>query len=310
MKTILVTGGAGYIGSVCVKALLDKGCKVIVVDNLSKGLRKLVDKRAVFYKLDLKANLSKVFRKKIDAVIHFAAYKAVGESMENAVKYSDNITGTINLLDNMAKHNVKKIIFSSSAAVYGDPSYTPMDEKHPTVPVNYYGYTKLECEELIEWYSKIYGIKYVSLRYFNVVGDAIGYVDPAPENVLPIIMEVVIGKRKKLVIFGDNYKTRDGTGVRDYIDVNDLVRAHMLALKLNKNEIINLGTSHGTSVQELVNYTEQVVGNSFPVKIGPRRKGDPAAVVASNKKARRLLRWKPDVSIIDSIKSTYEAYKR
>ena len=308
MGNILVLGGAGYIGSVCVKELLNNGHKVIVVDNLSKGIKNLVDSRAEFFKMDTKDDLSEVFNKKIDGVIHFAAYKAVGESMENAVKYSDNITGTINVLNHMVKYGVKKIIFSSTAAVYGDPSYVPMDEKHPTIPVNFYGYTKLQCEKLIEWYSKVYGINYVNLRYFNVVGDAIGYVDPSPENVLPIIMEVVTGKRDQLTIFGDDYDTRDNSCVRDYIDVSDLVKAHILALELNSNSVINLGTSNGVTVKELIKYTEELIERKLPCKIGPRRKGDPAVVIASNEKAKKLLNWEPKVTIKDSIKSTYEAY--
>ena len=308
MGNILVLGGAGYIGSVCVKELLNNGHKVIVVDNLSKGIKNLVDSRAEFFKMDTKDDLSEVFNKKIDGVIHFAAYKAVGESMENAVKYSDNITGTINVLNHMVKYGVKKIIFSSTAAVYGDPSYVPMDEKHPTIPVNFYGYTKLQCEKLIEWYSKVYGINYVNLRYFNVVGDAIGYVDPSPENVLPIIMEVVTGKRDQLTIFGDDYDTRDNSCVRDYIDVSDLVKAHILALELNSNSVINLGTSNGVTVKELIKYTEELIERKLPCKTGPRRKGDPAVVIASNEKAKKLLNWEPKVTIKDSIKSTYEAY--
>ena len=309
---ILVTGGAGYIGSAAVKALADNKHKVIVVDNLSKGSIKLVDKRASFYKVDLvdRKKLDLVFKNnKIDAVMHFAAYKAVEESMQNPRKYSDNITGTINLLDMMVKYNVKKLIFSSSAAVYGTPIYTPIDEKHPTKPINYYGFTKLECEKIIEWYSKVHNINYISLRYFNVAGDAgLGYIDPSAKNIFPIIMEVLTGKRDKLTIFGKDYNTRDKTCIRDYIDINDLVKAHILALNVNKNSVINLGTAKGISVKELVKHIIKFNGNTFNYKFGPRRKGDAPILITSNKKARKVLGWKPKKNIKDMIKSTYEAY--
>ncbi|MBD3355056.1 UDP-glucose 4-epimerase GalE [Candidatus Woesearchaeota archaeon] len=314
MKQILVTGGAGYIGSAAVKALVEKGYEVVVVDNLSKGVKELVDKKAKFYKVDLidKEALDNVFQEnEIDAVMHFAAYKAVGESMENAVKYSDNIKGTINLLDMMVKYNVNKIIYSSSAAVYGEPKYNPIDEKHPTEPCNYYGFTKLECESLIRWYGKVHDIDYVSLRYFNVAGDSgLGYIDPNALNIIPIIMEAATGKRDKLIIFGDDYDTRDGSCVRDYIDVNDLVRAHILALDINSSEIINLGTSDGTTVKELVKAATDIVGKEFNYEIGERRKGDPAKLVASNKKAKEILGWKPEKDIKDMLESTFKAYNK
>jgi UDP-glucose 4-epimerase len=257
---ILVTGGAGYIGSACVHKLIKKH-EVVVVDNLSKGKKEFVDPKAEFYKLDLadRGALQKAFSKKIDAVIHFAAYKAVEESMEDAVKYSDNITGTINLLDMMVKKGVRKIIFSSSAAVYGMPKKEIVDEDAETKPINYYGYTKLACEQIIGWYSNIHAIEHVNLRYFNVAGDSgLGYVDPDAKNIVPILMEVLSGKRKKLTVFGNDYKTRDGTCIRDYIDVNDLVDAHILALDVEGSHVINLGTSKGSSVLELINATEKV----------------------------------------------------
>ncbi len=314
MKQILVTGGAGYIGSAAVKSLVEKGHEVVVVDNLSKGVKELVDDKAKFYEADLtdKKALDKVFKENdIDAVMHFAAYKAVGESMENAVKYSDNIEGTINLLDLMVKYDVKKIIYSSSAAVYGEPKYNPIDEKHPTDPCNYYGFTKLECESLIRWYGKIYDIIYVSLRYFNVAGDSgLGYIDPNALNIIPIIMEVATGKRDKLVIFGEDYDTRDGSCVRDYIDVNDLVKAHILALDAKSSEIINLGTSKGTTVKELVKAAIDVLGKEFNYEVGEKRKGDPAKLVASNEKAKEVLGWEPQKDIKDMLESTFKAYNK
>ena len=313
MKTILVTGGAGYIGSVAVKTLLGKGYEVIVVDNLSKGIRRLVDKKAKFYEVDLvdKHELDKVFSEnKVDAVMHFAAYKAVGEGERNAVKYSDNVTGTINLLNLMVQYHIKKLIYSSTAAVYGMAEESPVTENSLTVPINNYGVTKLACEMLIEGYSKAHGINYVSLRYFNVAGDGgLNYLDPAPENVLPILMEVLIGERDKFTIFGNDYDTRDGTCIRDYIDVNDLVDAHVLALDVKGNEVINLGTSTGVTVKELVDIVIEVTGMKFDYEYGARREGDCAELVASNEKARKILDWKPKRSIKDMIKSTYEAYK-
>jgi len=304
---ILVTGGAGYIGSACTKELLDAGHSVVVVDNMSKGVRDLVDERSQFHQIDLiDPQLDKVFP--VDAIIHIAAYKAVGESMDDPVKYNDNITGTLNLLTAMVKHGTKKIIYSSSAALYGMPEYSPLDENHPLKPINYYGYTKLCSEELIKWYSETKGIEFVSLRYFNVVGDyGLKYIDPDPQNVLPILMEAVSGKRDKFVVFGNDYETRDGTCVRDYVHIKDLVKAHVLALDA-KNEIINLGSAKGMSVTELVDSVKRVTGRDFPVEIGPRRDGDCAELVASNQKAKEILGWQPKQNMDDAIKSTFEAY--
>jgi UDP-glucose 4-epimerase len=310
-ETILVTGGAGYIGSAAVKKLISKGYDVIVVDNLSKGKRNLVDKKAIFFEVDLtnKKELATVFNQKIDYVMHFASYKAVGESMKNPEKYSDNIIGTINLLDLMVKHNVKKIIYSSTAAVYGMPEKNPITEDHPTNTINYYGYTKLTSEKIIDWYSSIHDLKYVSLRYFNIAGDfGLNYIDPEAENIFPIIMEVIFGKRDKLTIFGDDYDTRDGTCIRDYIDIHDLIDAHILALNINENQIINLGTSNGTSVKELVDAIIKVTGKDFPYEIGKKREGDPGTLIASNEKAKEILNWEPKKDIKDMIKSTFDAY--
>jgi len=312
-KTILVTGGAGYIGSVAVKVLVEKGYNVVVIDNLSKGSKELVHKKAKFYEADLvdDVSLGKVFvENDINAVILFASYKAVEESMKDAVKYSDNIKGTINLLNQMIKNDVKKIIFSSSAAVYGEPKKGIVDEKSPTKPINFYGFTKLDCENIIEWYHEIYNLGYVSLRYFNVAGDAgLNYVDPDAKNVLPIIMEVLFEKRDKLMVFGDDYPTRDGTCIRDYIDVNDLVDAHILALETDYNGVINLGTSNGVSVKELITLTEEVVGKKIPFIIGKKRPGDPPMLIASNKLAKKVLGWEPKRTVKEMIKTTYEAYK-
>ena len=312
-KRILIAGGAGYIGSIAVKSLIEKGYNVIVIDNLSKGIKSLVDKKAKFYQGDLcnKEFVNKVFSEnKIDAVINFAGYKAVGESMQNAVKYSDNITGMINLLNAMVENNIKLIIYSSSAAVYGLPDKEIVNENEKTNPINYYGYTKLACENLMNWYSKIYNIKYCSLRYFNVAGDGgLNYIDPEAENILPIIMEVVFGKRNKLTIFGNDYNTPDGTCIRDYIHVLDLVYAHILALDLKQSEIINLGNSKGFSVKELLDTTKEIISREIPFEYGPKRAGDPASLLASNNKAKDVLGWEPKHTLKDMIKSTYNAYK-
>ena len=312
MKTILVTGGAGYIGSAAVKALA-QSCRVIVIDNLSKGQKRLVDRRARFIRADLadRQSLSQAFDERIDAVMHFAAYKAVGERMADAKKYSDNITGTINLLNLMVEKGVKKIIYSSSAAVYAMPETGIISENDPTGPSSFYGYTKLASEQLISWYGRVHGIKAVLLRYFNVAGDAgLSYIDPAPQNILPIIMEAVVGKREKLTIFGNDYKTPDGTCVRDYIDVNDLVRAHLLALDSDFQGAVNLGTSNGVSVKQLVDAAMEVTGVNFSVEYGPRRAGDVDMLVASNSLAKKALGWKPQVGIKEMIRTTYEAYAR
>ena len=308
---VLVTGGAGYIGSVAVKLLLDAGHHVAVVDNLSKGKKELVDSRAVFYKCDItdvKA-LGVVFSSlSFDAVMHFAAHKDAGESMRDIPKYSQNVAGTINVLDMMVKHDVGKIIFSSSAAVYGNPEYVPIDEDHPTEPINYYGFVKLECERLMGWYSKIHGIVCISLRYFNVAGDALGYVDPKASNVIPIIMEVAVGKRESLNVYGNDYDTADGTGVRDYIDVNDLAEAHVLALKLDSSETINLGTSKGTSVMELLTAMEDVCGHPVAYSVVERRPGDPASLTASFDKASKVLGWKPKKNVKEMVGNMHKAY--
>ena len=298
MNEILVTGGTGYIGSATVKALIANKNSVIIVDNLSNSDKRYLNPKATFYQVDLtnKSELDKVFSKhQINQIIHFAAYKSVEESMSNLEKYSKNIIGTINLLDCMVKHNIKKIIFSSSAAVYGEPITVPIDENHLTNPVNYYGFTKLDCENIIQQYSKLKGIVGICLRYFNVIGDAgLNYIETHPENILPIIQEVLDGKREKLTVFGNDYQTKDGTCIRDYIDLNDLVRAHLLAMNLEQSEIINLGTAKGTSVLELIRWVENKNGKKVKYEFGPRRKGDPAIITASYEKAKRVLGWIPE----------------
>ena len=309
MKTILVTGGAGYIGSIAVNQLVEQ-YKVIVIDNLSKGKKELINPKAIFYHIDLtdKEKLNNIFKEhKIDCIIHFASYKAVEESMSNAVKYSDNIIGTINLLNNMVKHKAPKIIFSSSAAVYGIPKTQIIDEQTELKPINYYGFTKKAIEEIIKYYHEIHNIQYISLRYFNVAGDVLNYLDPEANNIFPIIMEVITGKRDKLKIFGDDYNTPDHTCIRDYIHVSDLVQAHIKAINTDYNGAINLGTGKGYSVLELVKAFQ--LKNPFKYEFAKRRKGDCEFLVASNQKAKEILKWTPKLTLKDMIDSTFKAYE-
>ncbi|MGM5483321.1 MAG: UDP-glucose 4-epimerase GalE [Nanobdellota archaeon] len=311
MEKILVTGGAGYIGSVAVKRLADKGYKVFVIDNLYKGNKDLIDKRAVFFHADLcdESGLRDVFNyEDFDAVIHFAAYKAAGESMKNAVKYSDNIKGTLNLLNMCVDFNVKRFIFSSSAGVYGD-SDNVLDEDSLTNPINFYGFTKLECEKIIDWYNKIHKLSFCCLRYFNVAGDELGYQDPDAKNVFPIIMETIEGKKEEFCVFGNDYPTKDGSCIRDYIHISDLVDAHILALENSYNGILNLGSEEGFSVFELVKYFKEISGKDFKLKIESRREGDPAKILASSKKAKDILGWSPKKNIRDMVDSTIKSYK-
>ncbi len=311
-QTILVTGGAGYIGSVTVFKLVSMGYKVIVIDNLKKGKKELVDQRAQFIEGDIldKKLLQEVFSEhKIDKVIHFAALKSARESMYDLANYSQNITGTINILNKMVESNVKDIIFSSSAAVYGEPRDDIIEETHPTNPVNFYGFTKLEAERIIEWYVKLKNISCISLRYFNVAGDGgLNYIDPHAENIFPIIGEVISKKREMLEVYGDDYQTSDGSCIRDYIHVEDVASAHIKALNLSGSHVINLGTSKGVSVLELINAFKEVIKEEIPYKITSRRTGDPAKLIASNKKAKELLGWIPEKTVKDMVESTLNAY--
>lgn len=319
---ILVIGGAGYIGSHVVKALLNSDHKVSVYDNLSTGLEVNYFKDADYTVgdiLDYPA-LYKAMSRNVDAVIHLAAKKAVGESMENPEKYAlNNIAGAINVLNAMSACDVKRLVFSSSAAVYGEPLYLPIDEKHPLNPMSFYGFTKYDMEKYFEWYDRLKGIKYVSLRYFNAVGyDEDGDVrglENNPQNLLPIVMEVANGSREKMKIFGNDYPTRDGTCIRDYIHVTDLGTAHAAAIsylgKAEESQVFNLGTSEGISVLEMVNKTEELIGRKINYEFAPRRPGDPAVITASAEKAAKVLGWKAEHSAVDNIiLSTWQVYKR
>ena len=320
---ILVTGGAGYIGSHCVMALLDKGYEVVVFDNLSTGHIETVERLKQYGKVEFvqgdllnKQDLDKVFEKRqIDAVIHFAAVALVGESVENPQKYYvNNVCGTINLLGKMLENNVKKIVFSSTAATYGEPNYIPIDENHPQNPINPYGMSKLMIEKIMDDYSKAYDLRSVRLRYFNVAGadseSRVGEWHDIETHLIPNVLKSTFAGGKQFKMFGDDYNTKDGTCVRDYVNVEDLAQAHLLALKYLDNggetNYFNLGTKDGNSVKEVFEACEKVTEQKISVEICPRRAGDPASLVADNTKARQTLGWEPKRTLDDSIKSAYE----
>lgn len=304
---ILVTGGAGYIGSHIAHDLIELGYEVIILDNLSSGSPLNVSPESKFIKGDIndENTLTNVFSNKIDAVFHFAAYKAAGESMINPSKYAmNNIGGSIKLLNKMVEHNVKYFIFSSSAAVYGNPVNLPITENHPLNPINYYGYTKLSIEQNLEWFSELKGIRYAALRYFNATGyDFKGRIkgkEKNPANLCPVIMEVLSGIRTGMEVFGNDYKTPDGTCIRDYIHVNDLATAHVKSLQYiqsgEKNLIVNLGTGKGYSVMELLSTAEKVSGKKVNYKISGRRPGDPEVLIASAELANNIIEWQAQYS--------------
>lgn len=311
--SILVLGGAGYIGSHAVYRLIDKGEKVVVVDNLQTGHAGAIHPEATFYKGDIRnrAFLQEVFQKEtIEAVIHFAANSLVGESMEVPLKYYDNnVYGTQVLLETMIEHNVKKIVFSSTAATYGEPKAVPITEQMPTMPTNTYGETKLTMEKMMKWCEKAHGLNYVALRYFNVAGaraDAKIGEDHNPEtHLIPLVLEVALGQREYISVFGDDYDTPDGTCIRDYIHVEDLIDAHLLAVNyLNEgrgSNVFNLGSSQGFSVKEIIEAVKKVTEKTIPEKIVARRSGDPAKLIAASDKARQLLGWEPSRTSIETI---------
>lgn len=314
--TILVLGGAGYIGSHTVYELIDNGEDVVIIDNLLTGHKEAVHPKARFYKGDIrdKEFLDSVFKKeKIDAVIHFAASSLVGESMEKPLKYYDNnLCGTKILLDSMVEHGIDKIVFSSTAAVYGEPERIPILETDKTEPTNTYGETKLSMEKMFKWVGKAHGLRYVSLRYFNACGAHVsGKIgeDHNPEShLIPLILQVPNGKREFISIFGEDYQTKDGTCIRDYIHVTDLAQAHILAVKYlqngGKSDIFNLGNGIGFSVKEVIETARKVTQKEIPAKVTPRRTGDPAKLIASSDKAKKVLGWKPQHAELDEIIST------
>ncbi|MGG7178486.1 UDP-glucose 4-epimerase GalE [Clostridium paraputrificum] len=310
---ILVCGGAGYIGSHTVHQLINQNEDVIIVDNLQSGHRGAINKKAKFYEGDIRDRdfLDNVFKSNsIDSVIHFAANSLVGESMTNPLLYfNNNVYGMQVLLETMVKHSVKNIVFSSTAAVYGEPKSVPILEDSETNPTNPYGETKLTMEKMMKWVSSANGINYVSLRYFNVAGalddGSIGE-DHTPEtHLIPLILQVPLKKREFITVFGDDYPTEDGTCIRDYIHVLDLANAHIKAVNYlragNESNIFNLGNGTGFSVKEMIDATKLVTKEDIKVVMGERRAGDPAILIASSEKANKILNWTPKYTDIKDI---------
>ena len=318
---VLVIGGAGYIGSHVVKEMMKAGHEVTVFDNLSSGLRcNLFPKNGFIYgNILIPTEIEAAFAQGFDAFVHLAAFKAAGESMEKPEKYSvNNITGTLNIMNAAVKYNCKKMIFSSSAAVFGAPEYLPIDEEHPKNPENYYGFTKLEIERFMAWYDKLKGLRFGALRYFNAAGyDPDGEIrglEQNPANLLPRVMEVAAGMKSGMKVFGTDYDTRDGTCIRDYVHVTDLARAHVMALdyitKNDKSITVNLGTEEGTTVKEIIEAARKITGKEIPCEDVERRPGDPACLYAKSTKAKELLGWEPKYSDVDTlVKTTWEVYK-
>ena len=318
---VLVIGGAGYIGSHVVKEMMKAGHEVTVFDNLSSGLRcNLFPKNGFIYgNILIQADIEAAFAQGFDAFVHLAAFKAAGESMEKPEKYSvNNITGTLNIMNAAVKYGCKKMIFSSSAAVFGAPEYLPMDEDHPKNPENYYGFTKLEIERFMGWYDKLKGMRFAALRYFNAAGyDPDGEIrglEQNPQNLLPRVMEVAAGMKPGMKVFGTDYDTRDGTCIRDYVHVTDLARAHVMALdyitKNDKSLTVNLGTEKGTTVKEIIEASRRITGKAIPAEDVERRPGDPACLYATSKRAKELLGWEPQYSDVNTlVKTTWEVYR-
>ena len=313
---ILVCGGAGYIGSHAVHALIEKGEQVVIVDNLQTGHRGALNPKAKFYEGDIRdaSVLDKIFTEnKVEAVIHFAANSLVGESMEKPLLYfNNNVYGMQVPLEAMVRHGVDKIVFPSTAAVYGEPKRVPIHEDDETCPTNTYGETKLTMEKMMKWVSRANGVRYVSLRYFNAAGalpdGSIGEDHATETHLIPLILQVPTGRRDHITVFGDDYPTPDGTCLRDYIHVVDLADAHVLALeylrKGGASDIFNLGNGQGFSVKEMIAAAEKATGRSIKVEIGARRAGDPAQLIASSEKARSVLGWKPQFTDVEQVIGT------
>ncbi len=313
---VLVLGGAGYIGSHTVHELIDDGRDVVVIDNLLTGFAQAVHPNARFYEADIRdrAALDAIFeRERIEGVIHFAASSQVGESMTDPLKYwENNVSGTIVLLRAMVEHGIDKIVFSSTAATYGEPESVPIMESDRTEPTNCYGDTKLTMEKIMGWVGLAHGLRSVALRYFNAAGahesGEIGEAHGPETHLIPLILQVPNGQRESIGVFGTDYPTKDGTCIRDYIHVSDLARAHIQAIDYliagGQSDVFNLGSGQGFSVNEMIAVARRVTGHPIPVEVSPRRAGDPAQLIASSEKARRILGWSPELDDVEAIVSS------
>jgi UDP-glucose 4-epimerase len=307
---VFVTGGAGYIGSICVEQLIDRGDEVVVFDNLSEGHREAVDPRATFIQGDLNDLASTSLAIKTiapSAVLHLAANALVGESMADPGKYfHNNVSGGLNLLRAMLEHGVNRIVFSSTCATFGAPERVPIDELTPQNPINPYGESKLIFERILHWFHRIHDLAFVTLRYFNVAGASGKYGEDhkTEAHLIPRILQVALGQSHHAEIFGTDFETPDGTCIRDYVHVRDIASAHLLALSAEGSDSFNLGTGHGTSIREVLDACRKVSGHPIPVIERPRRAGDPARLVASSAKAKRQLQWKPEFDDIHTIVET------
>ncbi len=319
---ILVIGGAGYIGSHVAREFLDQGHQVTVFDDMSSGVEENIFPEEVFVKGDIRKadEISSAMSEGIEGIVHLAAFKHVGLSMEEPGSFAvNNISGTIHVLNAMIEHGVRNIVFSSSAGVFGEPTYLPLDEQHSTNPESFYGYTKLEMERLMDWYDKLKGIRYSALRYFNASGyDVQGRVtgiEQITTNLIPVLMEVAVGKRPQVQIFGTDYDTKDGSCIRDFIHVSDLATAHVSAMNHlvthDQSNIFNLGTAQGTSVLEVLELTREITGKEIPAEFTDRRPGDPSQLYAESKKIESTLDWKAQHSDLKTIiETTWNVYKK
>jgi len=317
---VLVTGGAGYIGSHTVRQLTGKGFEVVVLDNLSRGHIESIPGNVHFEKADLmdaESLKNAIGKYKIDAVIHFAAFAYVGESVENpSLYYRNNVVGSFNLIKVISELGIKKFVFSSTCSIYGNPENVPISEKEPPNPINPYARTKYMIENILSDFENAYGLKYAALRYFNAAGDSddgsIGESHEPEPHLIPLVLFTALGKRDSIKIYGDDYDTPDGTCIRDYIHVNDLADAHIKALKYIENgasTVINLGTGNGYSVKEIIEAARRITGKEIKAEITGRRAGDPAVLVADNKKAKELLGWKPEYNLERILETAWNWHK-
>lgn len=318
---ILITGGAGYIGGITARYLMEQGEEIVILDSLISSKKEALPNNVVFYQGDISdKNLVEMIVKKhkIDECLHFAAFIEVGESVANPSKYyENNVAKALSLFTVLKDNGVKRVVFSSTAAVYGEPEYVPIDEKHPLNPLNPYGKSKLFVENILKDFNKAYGLEYMILRYFNACGawDNYGEAHNPETHLIPLILQVPLGRRDKIYINGNDYSTKDGTCIRDYVHVYDLAAAHYLSLKYLRNggasEIINLGNGKGFSINEVIECARSVTGHKIPSEIRERRAGDPAELTALSEKAKNLLGWQPKYDKLDEIiKSAYEWHKK